>query len=261
MSDASIRIAPAELEDAETLTDICIRAFHSDIDFGTDGEGGPPGYDSVDWNGQRIVGKFVDYYKILLDDTIVGGFISGWRRTGYNVCERIYVDPETQREGIGSRTFELIWDRYPRAQRWTLGTPEWNTRTKNFYEKVGFTQIGFTYDVPDWRGRFYEKIVSSESPLQVTADLEEGMNRVVIDGEIRNLSSTREVRSRSGDPLQVAEAELVDDEGSISLVLWNEHIRQVNSDRVRVESGFVKRYRDKLQLSIGKWGLIISLIS
>ncbi len=37
MSDSdSITIQRAETQDAATLTDICVRAFHSDVDFGTE---------------------------------------------------------------------------------------------------------------------------------------------------------------------------------------------------------------------------------
>jgi hypothetical protein len=28
------------------------------------------------------------------------------------------------------------------AKRWTLGTPAWNRRTRHFYKKVGFVEVG-----------------------------------------------------------------------------------------------------------------------
>jgi len=171
----SITIQSAEAQDAATFTDICERAFHSDVEFGTGREGGPPGYDSIEWNSQRIASNFVHYYKIFEDERVVGGFISGLRSRGYHVCERIFVDPDYHRSGVASRAFSLVWDEYPEAQLWTLGTPEWNVRTRNFYEKLGFVQIGFTHAVPHWRGRFYEKQMTSERPLLEAAELEEGM--------------------------------------------------------------------------------------
>lgn len=256
----SVTIQRARAEDATSLTDICKRAFHSDMDFGTDGTGGPPGYDKIEWNSQRISSNFVHYYKILDDEQVVGGFISGWRREAYHVCERIFIDPDNQRTGLGLRAFSLVWDEYPEAQLWTLGTPEWNIRTKNFYEKLGFVQIGFTYDVPAWRGRFYEKQMTSERPLLEVGELEEGMQQVVVEGTITKRSPPRQVKSRTGEPLEVTEVELTDDSGSISVVLWNEQASQIQSDRIRIESGYVKSYRDELQLSVGEWGLIISLI-
>ena len=256
----SVAIHRASVEDAATLTDICVRAFHSDVDFGTDGTGGPPGYDSVDWNSRMITSNFEHYYKVLDQDCIVGGFIAGSRSKGYHVCERIYVDPESQRKGIGERVFELVWDRYPQAQVWTLGTPEWNTRTKNFYEKVGFVQIGWTYNVPDWRGRFYQKQITSRLPIHEIAELEDGMKRVILEGEITKKYPSRQVRSRSRDPLTLTVVELSDDTGSIAVNLWNEQSNLIQSDRIRIENGSVKSYRDELQLSVGTFGAIISLI-
>lgn len=260
-STDAVSIQRAEAQDVAALTDICERAFHSDAEVGAGGGGGPPGYDSIEWNSQRIAGKFVHYYKILEDERMVGGFISSLRRRGYHVCERIFVDPDYQRTGLASQAFRLVWDKYPEAQLWTLGTPEWNIRTKNFYEKLGFVQIGFTYDVPDWRGRFYEKQMTSERPLLEAAELEEGMKRVVVEGTITKKAPPRLVAStKTGEPLKVTEVELSDDSGSITVVLWNDQASQIQSDRIRIESGYVKSYRDKLQLSVGEWGLIISLI-
>lgn len=256
----SVTIQRALVEDAADLTNICKRAFHSDVDFGTDGTGGPPGYDSVEWNSRMITSDFVHYYKIVVGERVVGGFISGWRCKDYNVCERIFVDPDYQNTGRGLRAFSHIWNKYPEAQLWTLGTPEWNIRTKNFYEKLGFVQIGFTYDVPDWRGRFYEKKMTSESPILKAAELEEGLQQVVVEGTITKRSPPRKVSSRTGEPLQLTEVELSDDSGSITAVFWNEQADQIQSDRIRIESGYVKSYRDELQLSMSKWGLIISLI-
>jgi len=59
----------------------------------------------------------------------------------------------------------------------------------------------------------------------------------------------------------VAEASLRNHTGAIMLVLWNDQIRQVDDDsNVRILEGYVKSYRDELQLSIGKWGSIIILL-
>ena len=262
MNDSdSITIQRAKVQDAATLTNICKSAFHSDVDFGAEGAGGPPGYDSIEWNSRSITSNYVHYYKILDDERIVGGFMSGLRCEGYHVCERIFVDPDCQHTGLGLRAFNLIWDKYPEAQLWTLGTPEWNIRTKNFYEKLGFIQIGFTYEVPDWRGRFYEKQMTPEGPLQKAGELQDGMQRVVVEGTITKKFPPRHVSSRkTGKPLKVTNVELSDDTGSITVVLWNEQPDLIQSDRIRIENGYVKSYRDELQLSVGEWGAIISLI-
>ena len=256
-----VKILLADISNAEKLTEVCMRSFESDKDYGSPGEGGPPGYDSDDWNASRITSRIVDYYKILYNDIIVGGFIVGQRIPGYRVCERIFVDPDYQRMGIGTQAFHYIWKIYPDAIVWTLGTPEWNTRTNQFYESLGFIQIGFTNEY-EWRGRFYEKqMIDKPAPIQKIAELREGQARVIVEGEINNCSSPRSVLSRkTGEPLKVMDAILADETGDISLVLWNKQIRQVEEEiKLRIENGYVKSYRGNLQLSIGKWGTIISL--
>ena len=34
------------------------------------------------------------------------------------------------------------WKEFPLAKKWTLGTPAWNSRTRHFYKKVGFAEVG-----------------------------------------------------------------------------------------------------------------------
>jgi GNAT superfamily N-acetyltransferase len=83
-----------------------------------------------------------DYYKILADGRIVGGFIVRLRGYRYYEVVRIFVYPEFQNRGIGTRAFEFLWSEYPDVERWTLGTPAWNRRNRHFYKKVGFVEVG-----------------------------------------------------------------------------------------------------------------------
>lgn len=261
MNEIEIRRAIAE--DAEVLTEICRRAFDSDSEFGEPDSGGPPGYDSVDWNLQRINNRYLQYYSILKDGSIVGGFIVGDRGPGYQVCERIWIDPNHMREGIGTKAFELVWKQYPTADLWALGTPEWNTRTKPFYESLGFVQIGITRDYPTWNGRYYEKKLKDEDPRVMVkiGNLREGLKYAVIEGEIKTIPASRTVKSKkTGEDLQVANIPLSDDTGTINLVLWNDQIRQVEENsRIRIENAYVNVFNDELQISVGKWGVLITL--
>ena len=135
-----VRLAKATASDAETLASISERAFHSDIDCGAPGLGGPPGYSQPEW--QRKMMRVSDYYTITLGDRVVGGCIVFITATREYEVGRIFVDPEVQNRGIGAAAFEALWRAYPLARRWTLGTPEWNHRTREFYPKVGFTEVG-----------------------------------------------------------------------------------------------------------------------
>ena len=68
-----VRFARARPGDAARLAKVSERAFHSDVDCGAPGIGGPPGYDSAEW--QRRMMRLARYYKILVDNQIVGGLI------------------------------------------------------------------------------------------------------------------------------------------------------------------------------------------
>ena len=60
-----ISIRRAAVDDVNVLTEKCKRAFDSDSEFGEPSPGGPPGYDSVEWNIQSINNRYLQYYKIL----------------------------------------------------------------------------------------------------------------------------------------------------------------------------------------------------
>ncbi len=255
-----IKIERAEKGDAEELASISKRAFESDTEVGAPGSGGPVGYDSSSFQ-LRIMG-FMDYHKILLDNWIVGGIFT--RGKQHRVLERIFVDPPHHNKGIAFRAMELLWERYPDAQLWTLGTPEWNVRTRHFYEKLGFIQVGWESEVPTWRGIWYQKVMDSSSPYEMMkiGELKDGLKDVTVEGVILTISPARQVKSRSsGKTLSVAHAELADASGKIVLVLWNEKISQVkDDDRVRIEFGHVKSYQGVNQLNIGWGGRLIALL-
>lgn len=263
MSGYSVELKPATIEDADILTETCRQAFDSDSEFGSPGPGGPPGYNSLDWNVDKIRNRYLHYYKILTDHEIVGGFIAGDRGPDYMVCERIWVDPDRMRKGIGTRTFNLIWNLYPSADLWVLGTPEWNTRTNPFYQSIGFVQIGKTHDY-SWDGIYYEKRITDDFPeaMSKIENIRDRQQRVIVEGHVDDISGPRTVSSRkTGEELKVADVSLSDDTGLIKLVLWNEQIPKVKvKSNIRIEEGYVKSYRDELQMSIGKWGQIVTLI-
>jgi replication factor A1 len=183
--------------------------------------------------------------------------------SGHYYIYGVFIDPEYHRRGIGVGSFELVTQRYPDAKKWTLDTPEWNVRTKRFYEKIGFVQKGILRWEPDFDLRFYEMITDDSYSLELTkiVDLEDGMKRVVVEGTISNVEETREVVSRKDSkPYSVANFSLTDESGSVKLVLWNNFIRQVNSgERIRIDPGYVSSFRGELQLNVSRWGQIIIL--
>ena len=91
-------------------------------------------------------------------------------------------------------------------------------------------------------------------------DIKEGDNEINIEAEVTEKSYAREVRSRYGRVLMVADATLKDETGIITLTLWNEQISQVMvGNKVKIENGYTKSFRNVLQLSTGKNGTITVL--
>jgi GNAT superfamily N-acetyltransferase len=104
--------------------------------------------------------KIADYYKVLVAGRIVGGVIVLPKKPREYELGRIFVDPDHQNQGVGTEVFDLLRDEYPLAKRWTLGTPVWNRRTRHFYKKVGFVELG-----QDGRGGIlFEKVIKRRLP-------------------------------------------------------------------------------------------------
>jgi replication factor A1 len=259
---SSVTLELAKEEDAETLADISKRAFHSDFEVGAPNrEGGPPGYDSPEFQ-VKIFMKWLDYHKILLNGKIVGGLTVEKKRPCHYECQRIFVDPDYHNQGIATKTFEIAWKIYPDAKIWTLGTPEWNVRTKHFYEKLGFVQVGWTKE-EKWRGRYYEKIVDNTKPYvrMKVGELEAGMKGVEVDAKVQEISEPRNVHSKDGKQLKVAEATISDGTGSIKLALWNDQIGQIRlNDKIRIYKGFVTSFRGQNQLNVGNFDPLVILL-
>ena len=134
------RFARARPRDAAALAQVSERAFHSDIHCGAPSVGGPPGYNSATWQARMM--RLGEYYKIVIENQIVGGFIVFRKGARQHELGRIFVDPGSQNQGVGTEAFEFLWKEYPLAKKWTLGTPAWNRRTRHFYKKVGFVEVG-----------------------------------------------------------------------------------------------------------------------
>ena len=261
MTEVSIELA--EPEDAEILTEISTRSFDSDAEVGAPGKGGPPGYDSVEHQRRAIQATWGEYLKIMHDEKIVGGTTVIKIADTHHEVVNVFIDPNFHRMGFGTQSFELIKARYPKVKRWTLDTPDWNTRTNAYYEKLGFKQYGMFRWVPDFELRAYQLLLDPDYELEITriADVVDNDQRYIIEGIIESISESREVFSKKDNKHhRIAEAVLKDSSTSIKLVLWNEMIRQVRTgERIRIETAYVSTFRDEMQLNVSKFGRIAIL--
>lgn len=151
-----VRIEKATPQDARILAEISRQSFDNDTHYGAPGEGGPPGYDSPEWQ-KKMMRIAAAYCKIVLDGQIVGGFILFRQGTDQIELGRIFIAPGVQNQGVGAEACSAMHELFPTVHRWTLGTPQWNKRNHHFYEKMGYKKVG---EVPEGDGPaefLYEK--------------------------------------------------------------------------------------------------------
>jgi len=86
------------------------------------------------------------------------------------------------------------------------------------------------------------------------ADLRPGMN-ASIEGEVISIEQSREVRTKFGKLIRVANATIQDDSGQIIVTLWDKDIDRVSiGDRIKIENGWVSDFKGNLQITAGKSG-------
>jgi replication factor A1 len=86
-------------------------------------------------------------------------------------------------------------------------------------------------------------------------DLRDGMRTVEAEGEIIDISPSREVSLRTGGQAKVADATLKDETGTIKLSLWDNQIEQVSKGvHVKVTNGYINTFRGERQLNVGRYG-------
>ncbi len=89
------------------------------------------------------------------------------------------------------------------------------------------------------------------------SELKAGASNVTIKGTVASKDEPREVVTKFGKRLHVANITLKDESGSIPMSLWGDTIDQVNvGDVIEVSNGYVNEFRGNPQLSTGKFGKI-----
>jgi replication factor A1 len=81
-------------------------------------------------------------------------------------------------------------------------------------------------------------------------------SNATIDATITAISAVRDVTTSRGAS-QVADATLQDETGTITLTLWGEDTKKYTvGQKVHISDGWVKDFRGKLQISMGRSGTI-----
>lgn len=134
----SLQFLKASTSDALILNCISKQAFESDVEIGAPSAGGPPGYMSLKFHMKMA--RTHHLYKLVDDGLIVGGAILFPDGDTLNIG-RIFISPEHFHKGYGIYLMQEIESMFPEVRTITLDTPAWNTRTNNFYTKLGYTEI------------------------------------------------------------------------------------------------------------------------
>ena len=89
------------------------------------------------------------------------------------------------------------------------------------------------------------------------SELKAGATNVTIQAKVVSKDDPREVVTKCGKRLSVANIKLQDDTGSIQMSLWGNDINTVDiGDTIEIANGYVNEFRGTPQLSTGKYGKI-----
>ncbi|HVA82597.1 MAG: DNA-binding protein [Candidatus Micrarchaeota archaeon] len=89
------------------------------------------------------------------------------------------------------------------------------------------------------------------------SELKAGATNVTVEATVASKQEPREVVTKYGKRLNVANITLKDDSGSIAMSLWGNDVEAVNEgDVIKVTNGYVSEFRGSPQLSSGKFGKI-----
>lgn len=87
------------------------------------------------------------------------------------------------------------------------------------------------------------------------SELKPGTGSVNIVAEVIAIEEPREVVTKFGKKMRVANATIKDESGEIVLSLWGDDIEKVSiGDKVKIENGWVNEFKGNAQLSAGKYG-------
>lgn len=138
----------AELEDAQSIHEMQVKAFKSLLDEYRDYETNP-GNESLEKIISRINEEKSDYYIVNMDKVNVGAIrVVKVENKIYRVSP-IFVLPEYQGRGIAQKVFELIETLYSDAIEWRLDTILQEKGNCYLYEKLGYRKTGETKVVND----------------------------------------------------------------------------------------------------------------
>ncbi|KXA97496.1 hypothetical protein AKJ37_02880 [candidate division MSBL1 archaeon SCGC-AAA259I09] len=86
------------------------------------------------------------------------------------------------------------------------------------------------------------------------SEVKPGMRNLNLNLKVINIGDINSFKNEKGEG-RVATAICEDDSGKVKVSLWNEEIDKVDKgDRIRIESGYSRLFKDEVHISAGKYG-------
>jgi len=154
-----IRLEKAIESDAQSILDIQIAAFMPLLekykDFNTN-----PANEAIDKVIKRINNPHGGFYKILVNNTLVGAICIFWKEgTTQFWISPMFISPDYQGQGIAQKVMGLAEEIFPQATTWELATILEEERNCYLYEKMGYIKTGFMKILNDITTLvFYKKV-------------------------------------------------------------------------------------------------------
>lgn len=138
--EKDLQFTPFEAFHITELTRIMKRAFDDDAKrhLGED-SGGPPGYDNGDFLRNYGLHKDSTAISVFSGEKPIGAAILWLNTNGENMLGCMFVDPDYQGKGIGTRIWRFIEENFRDTKIWRTETPGFAKRNHSFYvNKCGF---------------------------------------------------------------------------------------------------------------------------
>lgn len=160
MKKVSLEIAT--VEDAANIFNIQVKAFSPLLekykDFDTN-----PANESIDRVITRITNPQGMFYKIMLDQKLVGAICVHWKKSHYFWISPMFIHPDYHGQGIAQKAILLAEGMFPQAISWELATILEEASNCYLYEKMGYIQTEEKRKINDTTTLvFYKKTVDME---------------------------------------------------------------------------------------------------
>jgi GNAT superfamily N-acetyltransferase len=158
-----IKLEKAIESDTQSIFDMQVNAFTPLLeryqDFNTS-----PAAETIERTITRINNPSGGFYKILLDNNLVGAICVFWKEKSKFWISPMFILPEYQGQGIAQKSIVIIEELFPHATTWELATILEEKGNCYLYEKMGFTKTGIIKKInASTTIVFYKKICDAYS--------------------------------------------------------------------------------------------------